>query len=79
MSAPRFTPGPWRVNGKQSIRGPAGEYIARVNWQNGEANAIAIAALPNLYSALTRIVEGDNSEAACVEAVAALAKARGEI
>jgi hypothetical protein len=46
------TPGPWNVNGKQSIRGANSEYIARTNWQNGEANARLIAAAPELLEAL---------------------------
>lgn len=42
------TPGPWRINGKKSIRGPNGEYIGQANWKNGEANASLIAAAPEL-------------------------------
>lgn len=44
----KHTQGPWLVNGKQSIRGTNGEYIARANWNNGEANARLIAAAPDL-------------------------------
>lgn len=46
------TPGPWHIRGKQSIRGHGGEYIAKTNWQNGEANARLIAAAPDLLEAL---------------------------
>lgn len=38
------TPGPWTVNGKQSVRGSFGEYIAKTNWLNGANNARHIAA-----------------------------------
>jgi hypothetical protein len=51
-----FTPGPWTVKGKQSIRGPHGEYIAKTNWENGAENARLIAAAPDLLSALRRAV-----------------------
>ena len=46
------TPGPWLVKGRQSVRGSAGEYIAKANWNNGEANARLIAAAPDLLIAL---------------------------
>ncbi len=75
---PPFTPGPWHVNGRQSIRGPHGEYIARANWKNGPANALALAAAPALYHALSRIVSGDNGEGAYQQAVEALAMAEGK-
>ena len=85
MSAPSFTPGPWNVNGMQSVRGPNGEYIARGNWNNGPANARLIAAAPELYAALEMIVEASLIDSAPLElrgiglaAMMALAKARGE-
>lgn len=52
----RWTQGPWEVSGKQSIRGPQGEYIAKANWRNGPANANMIAAGPDLYAALSDFV-----------------------
>ena len=80
MSTPPFTPGPWHVANGVQIRSER-DQIARV-WMmrsgEGKANARLIAAAPELYSALSRIVEGDNSEGAFLEATAALAKARGE-
>jgi len=51
------TPGPWCVNGKQSIRGANGEYIARTNWQNGEANACLISAAPDLLELVKALVD----------------------
>ena len=47
-----WTPGPWRIAGKGTIR--AGEYnwIASINWKNRDANACLIAAAPDLYAAL---------------------------
>ena len=76
-----FTPGPWHVSGKQSIRGLQGEYIARANWQNGPANARLIAAAPDMYAvcdALERAIGIVDLEDAVALARAALAKARGE-
>lgn len=46
------TPGPWWINGKQSIRGPNGEYIAKVNWRGGIDDARLIAAAPELLAEL---------------------------
>lgn len=43
-AAEEATPGPWTVNGKQSVRGSFGEYIAKTNWLNGANNARHIAA-----------------------------------
>ena len=103
MSAPKFTPGPWKpCRSHEDFEGPlfdideddADTYAARPFvrieaatcdvasahdlFEFDAANAYLIAAAPDLYSALSRIVEGDNSEAAFHEATAALAKARGE-
>jgi hypothetical protein len=50
------TDGPWHVSGKQSIRGPKGEYIAKTNWTNGANNAVLIAAAPAMYSELREIL-----------------------
>ena len=52
----QFTPGPWVVRGKQSVRGLHGEYIAKTNWLNGKENARLIAAAPELLDALRRAV-----------------------
>lgn len=47
------TPKEWALNGHKSIRGSDGEYIARANWKNGEANAAYIAAAnPSVLLAL---------------------------
>lgn len=50
------TPGPWRKNGKQSVRGPNGEYIANTNWNNGIANATLISTAPELLEVVKRFV-----------------------
>lgn len=42
--AEEATPGPWYVNGRQSVRGSNKEYIANSNWKNGMQNAAHIAA-----------------------------------
>lgn len=44
------TPTPWRVNGKMSIRGPNGEYIAKVNWRGGATDAHHIVEAVNAYA-----------------------------
>ena len=43
-AAQEATGGSWIVNGKQSIRGADGEYIAKTNWRDGAENAAHIAA-----------------------------------
>jgi hypothetical protein len=70
-----WTPGPWLVNGKGSIRGPnlSGRvlgWIAQVNWQNRQANARLIAAAPEMADELA-------SAAAVFEHYAALHLAKG--
>ena len=49
-----FTPGPWVVRGKQSVRGLHGEYIAKTNWLNGKENARLIAAAPLMANEMER-------------------------
>ena len=51
MSEARFTPGPWRIAGKGTIRTEEG-WIGHVHWRNRDPNAALIAAAPDLYSAL---------------------------
>lgn len=46
-----FTPGPWRLAGKATIRAGDG-WIAQVNWRNREANAAIVIAAPDMYDAL---------------------------
>lgn len=57
-----WTPGPWAISGKGSIRGPNAPrqilgYIARVNWQNRDANARLIAEAPAMAEALEMLVD----------------------
>lgn len=48
----------WIVNGKQSVRGAGGEYIAKTNWRNGISNAEFIAAVsPTTILALIAEIE----------------------
>ncbi|MCO5159650.1 MAG: hypothetical protein M9939_00820 [Mesorhizobium sp.] len=51
MNEPKWTPGPWRIAGKGTIRAGQG-WIADVNWRNRDANARLIAAAPDLAEAL---------------------------
>lgn len=60
MTDAKHTPGPWRVNGQKSVRGPNLEYIANANWKNGEANARLIAAAPDLLEALIMVRDADD-------------------
>lgn len=88
MTKPKFTQGPWRVSGKQSIRGPNGEYIAKTNWNNGAANAHLTATAPEMYEALSRALlwiawpseekYEQTKQSVIDQARNALTKARGE-
>jgi hypothetical protein len=62
------TPGPWRVSGKQSVRGPNGEYVARANWMDGPANAILIAEAPALLDELRSVLDWARIERAPLRA-----------
>ncbi|CEG08758.1 hypothetical protein BN961_02176 [Afipia felis] len=53
----RHTELPWRVSGKQSIRGPNGEYVAKANWRDGIENASLIVAAVNTCPAVEGLVE----------------------
>ena len=60
-----WTPGPWVISGKGSIRGPNAPrqilgYIARVNWQNRDANARLIADAPAMAEALEGLLSAAN-------------------
>ena len=90
----RITPGPWRIEGGgHNLRGVNGEYIAVMQsapTKRALANALAIAALPELLESLEELVgfleaglgegwtSGDGRMAEARErALAALAKAEG--
>lgn len=90
MTTPKFTPGPWALDGDNihcSIIGPDGEFVVAGEcdgWMvpfecrdEGMANARLIAAAPEMYEALC-MVAADNT-AGCLEVIdlvmAALAKA----
>lgn len=89
MSAPKFTPGSWRVEsdrqGCDCVVGPRGVVADTIGM---EANAHLIAAAPDLYAALqalmpvlddlTTLDEPFPAEDAVIAARAALAKADGE-
>jgi hypothetical protein len=102
MSKPKWTPGPWPVV-REDLRGGCywcgvvipglEEGFALHADDNGEANAHLIAAAPDLYDALHKIIEGSVTVAASPDTVSAiedlmelfrtigqpaLAKARGE-
>lgn len=101
MDKPRFTPGEWyaaRIAKPYPDRGFTDDFhvgfgalhtpkAAKISGENAEANAIAIAALPDLYAAIEKLVTlKDNRPAdyetqkplAWAAARAALAKAKGE-
>lgn len=48
---------PWHVSGKQSIRGPNGEYVAKANWRDGFENASFIVTAVNTYPAVEGLVK----------------------
>lgn len=84
-----FTPGPWCVaTGKNISVGPVGggQRVALCNYDNGsteKANARLIAAAPDLYAALDRLLSnGDVRDAMhkgeLKQARAALARVQGE-
>lgn len=58
-----FTPAPWRVAGKGTIRTETA-WVASINWRNREANARLIAAAPQLYEALSAAMAFINSHVA---------------
>ena len=88
----KWTPGPWHVAGKQTIKAGRDRWIGKANWNNGEANAHLIAAAPDMYEALKVAEEAlcdlgvcqgpDCKEPACsgvlMRVRAAMRKARGE-
>lgn len=87
MSEAKFTKGPWLVSGTATINQKPKGWIASVSTVDRTANAHLIAAAPELYEALYRLVR-DCEIAGLQEqagfdcwismANAALAKARGE-
>ena len=91
MAETKFTPGPWEAFHQlrlSIIRGQDGEHIADTgSWRDDEipelrANAHLIAAAPELYAALQKMVDwidnGDEPAGAYSYAMEALAAARGE-
>ena len=75
MTKPKFTPGPWKVNGDaEEIKshddskiallhpGPyAGPYVLR-DWSENKANARLIAAAPEMYELLSRVIKNAYGE-----------------
>lgn len=80
MTETKWTPGPWHISGKKTIK--AGDaWIGKANWQNGEANAHLIAAAPEMAEALEYMLAkfGRDMTTPDHDRIAAiLAKARGE-
>lgn len=62
---------PWNVNGKQSIRGANGEYIAKANWRDGAEHAAFIVRACNSHGDL---LEGLKSTTASLVAAVSLLK-----
>lgn len=82
MSEPKFTPGPWYVDGT-FVTNDEDLDICSMGDVAWEANAHLIAAAPELYEALRDLIAycdptGDYIDDELVWARAALAKARGE-
>lgn len=86
MSAPQFTPGPWRVDlvkpHQVCLNAEKTRFIrvasANPQWSNCAANANLIAAAPELYEALLEVQQYPLPERTERNIAAALAKARGE-
>jgi hypothetical protein len=89
VSAPAFTPGPWRegIDGNNRVYGPdaSGEHTGLIAVvYKGRANIRLIAAAPELYEALRRYREwaahfdANVPQDLCDTTAIALAKARGE-
>lgn len=98
MSGPKHTPGPWEVRRGsdgyiRQVVGPKGRIVSRWNGlaaptsNEGEANALLIAAAPDLLACLEQMVErhealgrpDDGWDGLYIdEAKAAIAKAKGE-
>ncbi|MFT9070300.1 MAG: hypothetical protein ABF446_08385 [Acetobacter orientalis] len=87
MSEVKFTPGPWRVRFGNigHVTAENGALVAKcqrlTSLCNLQANAHLIAAAPDLYEALERVIKIIDDSSWCLkltEERAALAKARGE-
>ncbi len=87
MSEAKFTPGPWRVRFGNigHVTAENGALVAKcqrlTSLCNLQANAHLIAAAPDLYEALERVIKIIDDSPWCLkltEERAALAKARGE-
>jgi len=72
MTTTQHTAGPWFIDGMtgeghiniSTSATPLREFVARAHFENGKANALLIAAAPDLLDALQDLVERDRSEAA---------------
>lgn len=83
MSERKWTPGPWSVKHDRGIRAADGACVASTYVAAPLADAHLIAAAPDLYEALERSVKAwtddvDRMGPMIRQALAALAKARGE-
>ncbi|PAL21022.1 hypothetical protein [Acetobacter syzygii] len=87
MGETQFTPGPWRVRFGNigHVTAENGALVAKcqrlTSLCNLQANARLIAAAPDLYEALERVIKIIDDSSWCLkltEERAALAKARGE-
>lgn len=87
MGEAKFTPGPWRVRFGNigHVAAENGALVAKCQRLTGlcnlQANAHLIAAAPELYEALERVIKIIDDSSWCLkltEERAALAKARGE-
>lgn len=56
MTETKWTPGPWRISGKGTVRA-GDDWVGSVHWRNREANARLIAAAPDLYEALQKLLD----------------------
>jgi hypothetical protein len=88
MSETKWTPGPWQTEENHIVAGAVRVAVVDtpnihggVDWIECDYNARLIAAAPDLYAALSALLDDvgrTNSMPGAVQARAALAKARGE-
>lgn len=81
MNKPAYTPGPWFADGIfiETEGGIAGRHIATVasKTKESQANAVLLAAAPELLATLKRLAYGDHTSDDVNAAISAIAKAEG--
>jgi hypothetical protein len=57
-----ISPLPWKVSGKQTIRGIDGSWVAKTFWNRGPETAAYIVHAANLYPELVEALEGAETQ-----------------